>query len=1430
MAWEGWNVGSVTIRRVRVDETGIISVQSRRHGGDVGGVMRVLLAESGGDLDGSHSEGAAITGPLANAVSSLPYVPEPVCLERALQALGVSPDMALSLGGETFVVYCLQEGRVRNMVSSNRCAAGSGEFVVQQLGRMGLDLQEGLALARQGRHVTMASRCSVHIKSDATHKLNRGECAPQDIAHTLIVDLAARINVLVTSASWPRRSIIVVGGLALNTLLVDELRRLLPESEIVTLPESPHLEAYGAALAARGSDPLPKPPEGYLLPSANRGFASLPPLSAFVGRVTRREPDVPSPPRPGMRVLLGVDAGSTTTKAALLERDSGRIVAACYLRTHGNPLRAVGLCLAEIQRQIDSCPVEVVQAAVTGSGRDLVSVSLGSCLSFNEILAHARAAREAHPAADTIFEIGGQDSKFISLLGGIPVDYSMNDGCSAGTGSFLEETAASDMRFGVEEIGPLALAARSPLAFGERCAAFINSEIRTALQAGADQKDILAGLVYAIVKNYLSRVVGTRHVGSTVLLQGGVALNPAVAPAVASLSGSEVVVPKHPELMGCVGAALMARDLIAEGKVLEQAQPLEHFQSLRAEPVGSFHCESCQNRCEVRRIRIDGQAYPFGGLCSRWEMQRRPKALRHREGQDLVDLRAKLMFEAFAPAPVAAPRGRVGLPLALSTYELYPFYARLLSELGFEVVLSRPGQGRRNTHATLCYPAEVLHAAVDDLLARGVDWVFLPQVREFPIPREHAHAYTCPFTEDSASVIRQFFADRADRILSPEIGLSDHLQEATTREICRMAARVGIPEAEARRALRAALDHQAAFERAYREQGQAALAALEGPLVVLVGRPYVAYAATINLSLPRKIASRGFHVVPADLLPLDPPGNRRNVWHFTQVAASATSYCRRSSDAYVCYLSCFSCGPDAITYHRLRHDLEGLPFCFLEIDSHTADAGIDTRVGAFLDIVEGRRQLGVKTSRGQRPTESAGHVDYSGRKPRIVTDTGEALGFDDRRVVHVLLADTPPITSRLFTALYSRLGWRSVVTPLTDASTLQAARRVCSGRECLPFLSMMGKAVTYLQSRDPNEVTLFHLLEQEGPCQIGAWHDAAPLIFHRLGARNAFPVWPRIDNNYLGGGESAAIAVAAAAVLGDLLGEVRSSLRCLASDPASAVAALDEMEERLVAAASHGPLAAELELRRIAADLARIPLKGRPADAPKVLLFSGINRIFVDRPVRDFFEQRGILAKTADVGEFLCFYETEPIVRRGLALGRFTPAEQFATGTLLTGILHNPVPQPRLQAARARLHIAAIEYLDHRWRALLGASGLVFSPDFRYGRLIRAGHDQVSLNGWTEAPATAGRYLTSLEEGVFDGYVNVGAFNCTPAATATAATHDSALRSRLPYAVIECDGASVTASQLRQLEAVAAKCWEAKGGGWRHVLLRPSSHGSDVSR
>jgi predicted nucleotide-binding protein (sugar kinase/HSP70/actin superfamily) len=785
-------------------------------------------------------------------------------------------------------------------------------------------------------------------------------------------------------------------------------------------------------------------------------------------------------------------------------------------------------------------------------------------------------------------------------------------------------------------------------------------------------------------------------------------------------------------------------------------------------------------------------------------MVRRPRNIRQSEGRDLVALRQEMMFKTFAPPQPIEPRGRIGLPLALTTYELYPLYARFLTELGYEVVLSQPGLGHRRTGAPMCYPSELMHAAVDNLLDQGVNFIFLPYMREFPAPAGHLHGYLCPVTQDIPGVIKAFFENSAARILTPEMGLAANLAAVTEQEAIRLAATLEISAKRACECWATAMAHQANFKQAYRTAIQEALIGLNEPAVILVGRPYVAFAPEVNLSVPRKIATRGFTVIPGDALSAVPPPNEHDVWHFTQDVLAAVDYARSHEDLYVCDISCFSCGPDAILHHRLRSQLEGQPFCFIEIDSHTAHAGIETRIGAFLDIIEARRRKAIALSSAGRRATPARLLQQNG-STSILTGGGRRLALDAVEVVHVSLCDGDPFISDMMAGFYGSKGWHTVRTLNTSAEILRCARKVCSGRECLPFLSMMGKVVQYLETRAAGEVTIFHLLEQGGPCQIGAWYDAAPLLFERLGEENALVAWPTARNNYLGQGDRFGAAKVAAFVLSDILAEIRSTLGCLAKKRATALALLDDLKSELVTASRSGLLATEYALRAGVRQLAQVALREPVEETPRILLFGGINRFFVDGPIRDFFEARGILTKTTEWSEFLCFTEGEDIVRLGFSQGHLAPAAQCSMPVLLQGLFQADDKKAAARAMRARIHIGYIEMVDRRWRGIAAESSLLFNPFVSFSEVQGEGHQRISLNGFTEAPLTVGRYAALLRSEAFDGYVNIGAFNCAPANSASAVIHSLSLRSETPYAIIEADGNCVTTSQLGQLETIAAQ-------------------------
>ncbi len=681
--YEGLEVGSVSVKWIRTDHHGkTVSSAVVRHEGDPATRVQELFDRHRTTNRTAGLPPIVITGQATKTLLDLPYRSETECIERALAHHGLQPDILLSLGGESFIVYPMKSGRVKNIIATSKCAAGTGEFLVQQFQRMDLSLERGILASRDGELVSLATRCSVHCKTDATHKLNKGQCRRAAIALSLMHGLTKKICTMIESAQWPTRLIVLSGGLSLNRPLVDILRNQFDGSKVMVLDESPLLEAFGASLYARQ---LPTTGIEQTLRSLKPSFEILPPLKQALPLLDYRVN------HDGVRTvvsdspyILGVDSGSTTTKAVLYNLSDRSVDASCYLRTHGNPVVATKSCIEELIQQADGNSLRIVQAAVTGSGREMVSVYLDNCISVNEILAHARAASDQAPEVDTVFEIGGQDSKYVSFLGGVPIDYAMNESCSAGTGSFLEETVSVGMGIPVQDISSIAKNSPSPIAFGKRCAAFIDTDLRNAIQHGASQDDVVAGLAYSIADNYLCNVVGGRNIGTTVLFQGGVALNQSVALAIAARTKRRIVTPPHPELMGCVGSALMTLDMLEDGSAVEMDYQLEELVLGTISVKSTFQCKSCENNCEIQKISIRKKVFPFGGLCSKFELSRRDDRT-VTEGTNLVSIRNRVLFEEFGPQPRANPRGRIGLPVALTSYDFLPFYAKLINELGYDV-------------------------------------------------------------------------------------------------------------------------------------------------------------------------------------------------------------------------------------------------------------------------------------------------------------------------------------------------------------------------------------------------------------------------------------------------------------------------------------------------------------------------------------------------------------------------------------------------------------------------------------------------------------------------------------------------------------------------------------------------------------------------
>jgi predicted CoA-substrate-specific enzyme activase len=1358
----GVNIGALTVKVVALKGDEAVGQWVRAHQGRPREVLEELLSRK--EIGADRFVGVS---------GHLGHISEVAAIQRALEARAETYDGVASLGGESFLVYAVRGKRILSVLSHNKCAAGSGEFFVQQIGRMELGMEEAMDRAFAGKLVPLASRCSVHCKSDITHKLNRGEATVEDILYSIHDSMADKIVALLEKTQQPMSSVLLIGGVSRNRALVAALRRKLPKVELVVLPESSCFEALGAALLTR-DEPRFREPRVLVKPSLSR----LPPLRAQGDR-NRVLPEEARETRLDGPLILGVDAGSTTTKAVLLHPETRRVISSHYGRTGGDPVRATRECIRRIAEEVGN--VEVGLVGTTGSARELAGAYLGTAHVYNEISSHAAGAAHYDPEVDTIFEIGGQDSKYIYLRKGVPIDYAMNAACSAGTGSFLEESARGDLGIAVDEIAERALAASSPVHFKATCAAFINSDIRLGLQEGYEPSDIAAGLVYAIAENYLTKVKGPRFVGKKVFLQGGVALNHAVGNAFAYAVGREVLIPPSPELLGAQGVALLA--LERSRGTFDRKADLLSLAEPSMELLGRFTCKACKLYCSIDRFQVAGRRFPFGGRCSLYEhlWQRRTRAA---DAADLVSERSKILFGTPLPAPPPGAK-RVGIPKALTTHSLYPLYAAFLSRLEVEIVLSGVNpKGDLKTHSGFCFPTQIAHGAVLDLIERGVDWIFFPQVARMPSVSDGQDCYLCPIAQAGPYVVAKAFPE--SRFLSPVLDFSKGY--ASCPAMVEMAVKeLGCEKSLAEEAYRAAVSAQLDAERSLQEMGRRALerAASEGqPSVVLVGRSYNAFTPEASQSVGKKLSSMGVLAIPSDCLP--PVETGSTSWHFPNQILNAMEVVRRNEHLFLLYISNFSCTIDAFTHSLLSDELGAKPYLMLEIDSHTADAGIQTRLEAFLDIVENYRASEAPVATGAKPCRI-------GRHGIVTASSGEEVAITDPRV-------------KLYFPTFSEYhsdAWRMAVRWLglhpgeglpLGRRQLETGLRYTSGRECLPLPICVGQILEVAERRQKGEIAGFTMLRGGAPCVIDSYAGYLERFIARQDLRDLFVLFPTEENDYCGIGPQKLTEYFAPALgLADLLVEVEQSLRVVGG--AEGVARLREVWHE------YSEKARSLEefrdsLPGLIDELARIPRSKDPASCPRVLVtgdfFTRFSPFFMEG-VPEMYAAHGIILKPADLGELVLYavYDT----MSGMARQWDLEPGYAALARSCFGILR-PEGRQYLEQWKGYQMVRAQE---HRLRKEFKRTGLLVADDPDVSRLFREAEKHVSPSIFGEVIPTIGFGVEARSAG-YNGILLLGPFNCLALRISEAILKPLCYRLSMPILTYESDGYAVPPVFLRQVE------------------------------
>jgi predicted CoA-substrate-specific enzyme activase len=1127
--WAGIDLGSISLKWVVIDEAGrLLASEYKRTDGRPLETLLEILAAAGKDFP--KLAGIVSTGSGRRLIADLTgALPKNEILTQARGAIALTPDVRsiIEIGGQDSKFIAVTPDPISNHAAvidhslNEVCAAGTGSFLDQQAARLGLSIEE---LGQEALHSTspafVAGRCAVFAKSDLMH-LQQAGVSRRDILAGLCMALARNYLSSVGKGRKLETPINFQGGVAANPAVVRAFETVLqlPGGSIRVPPHYRVLGALGAALAAQGAvfstpfrlDRIRERIQSRLEsiarsnPQATREHNKLPPLSA-----PERSKKISCsllPPSEGEKrpVYLGVDVGASSAKLVLTD-PHGRPLTTRYALTRGDPLGTIQRLLTSLGEEAGD-GLQVLGVGVTGSGRGFIGAWIGADVVINEISAQARAALHLDPEVDTLIEIGGQDSKYIRFENGAVVDFEMNRACAAGTGSFLEEQAA---RLGIrieDEFAELAFTSNKPADLGTRCTVFMESDLIHHQQQGEQLNDLVAGLAYGVVLNYLENVVGSHPIGENIHFQGGIASNGAVVSALENKLKKKVKVSSFHQVTGAWGAALYAQ---AQGQNIQDTRFQGFELDLPSARMSIFNCQGCDNVCRITRyVWGKNEEMLFGGICDRYESA--GKQVLFQSTPDLLEQRLQLLLaqtrQGSPPGDEDHPdpglKKTIGMPRALFFYDHFPLWYAFLQELGFTVVLSAKSdfdlyyRGLRATQSDSCLPVKMLYGHILDLIEQGVPSIFLPNEIELPHERDDLkRSYNCPYIQGAPYMMRAVFKDRVQWI-TPDVymaGSRENLQQAMSA----VARQLDVSEKQASAAVKAARRVQAEFRNDLVKAGRSALEDLDHRrAVVLLGKPHHLFDDGLNLHIGKKLRKLGVTAVPYDFLPLSEvelPESLANVtWKNAHDLLRAAVLAKELRFPTI-LLSNFGCGPDSFTIQYLDEILTGHPHLVLEVDDHTSDAGLITRLEAFFDT--------LKVPESSSPPEwgPGWQTLTAPSKP-----TRERLGpspellrvLDGRKLYFPYVS---PGMSEILKAAIRLTGIEAEILPPPDSHTEELGKKHALGSECHPFIVTLGDFVKLTETPgfDPAKAAVA-MFNYDGACRLSQYTLGHKLALKKSG-------------------------------------------------------------------------------------------------------------------------------------------------------------------------------------------------------------------------------------------------------------------------------------------------------------------------------------------
>ena len=1033
----GLDIGYSSVKLVLSEEKGkVIFSRYGLHGGHIKQTVGTLMEElfslySPRDIPYGAATGSGSRFLVQREI--LHGVNEITALIEGCRGMGHSFGSIAEIGGKnaTYVTGLQNSSGLPEISMNSGCSAGTGSFLEEQMSRLGLPLEAYSRLVERAQSIPrIAGRCSVFAKTDIIHHQQEGTPV-EDILLGLAYGVVQNYRTGVMKKLPLELPLLFVGGVSQNRGIIRALRDILKlSSENLLIPEYAELpSALGASLLG-WQEKYPLSLESVLECTEEAdaplfedyGTTPLKELSGFgrkdgLGkhRILREISE-----EKVLECALGIDVGSTSTNLVLIDR-KGKIRAHRYIPTMGRPFEALEQAFCELSEEF-SRNFSIIGAGVTGSGRHLTGTLVGADTVKDEITAQAKAAVTLDPEVDTIFEIGGQDSKFIRLHKGKVVDFQMNKICAAGTGSFIEEQAKR-LQIPLESFGDLAMKGKNPVNLGDRCTVFIETSLGAHLARETPLEDIASGLCYSIVRNYLHRVVGQKEIGNKIFFQGGLAYNQGVVNAFRSLTGREIFVPPFFSVTGAYGAALFA---------LEECRGFSNFKGLTMNIRKAF----AQFSPPAKKKNLRGFS--------------------SREGE--------FIFKNYA-LPKKSSRKSVGMPRALFTFGMYPMFRVFFEELGFDLILSNPTseetlrKGQAYALEETCYPVKLINGHVAELVERGVDYIFFPDLYTVPHPGSPSRQnYGCPYMQLAFKMVSQAMDlhKRGIPLLAPTIAFSLG-EDFMRRSFTDLGKKLDRSEAQVMAALRKSSKAYQDFEKSLEIHAKGVLQELpkDSRVFVMISKIYGILDPVLNLGIPEFLEERGHKVIPFYALPeVDLGKEHPNMyWPFGQHILEAARFVKEHPNFYAVFLTHHGCGPDSSFSHYFREIMGDKPYLQVEVDEHASPVGVITRLEAFL------HSLSEEPRETNPPTPSKLTEGMEHRPVKILSD----LSLLPRGGT-LYLPQLYPYGELGKEALHS-LGISAKLCPPSTAKSLDMGKEHILTNEYLSFSSLLGGSATNVQSQ-----------------------------------------------------------------------------------------------------------------------------------------------------------------------------------------------------------------------------------------------------------------------------------------------------------------------------------------------------------------------------